>query len=50
MKPTGNFWPVIPWQLVACVAVGSLLVTAAATLAASRRAVSVSPIAALAQE
>jgi putative ABC transport system permease protein len=50
MKPSGDFWPVIPWQLVVGVAIGSLLVTTAAALAASRRAVAVSPIVALAQD
>lgn len=50
MQASGSFWPVIPWQLVVGVAIGSLLVTTAATLAASRRAVAVSPIVALAQD
>lgn len=42
--------PTVPWQLVASVLIGAFLVTAVATLSASRPAVRVAPVRALATE
>ena len=49
MKDYG-WWPTVPWELPLAAAVGAMLVTGFATLSASRRAVDVAPVEALADE